>query len=956
MAKEDLILTITEHPHFGWKMNLYAADTDRGMNFVLSGIPEASADLSETLNSLMREVEKISEKALLKAFSKDKDKASIPQNTMENYVRPYIEKICVRITELALTENIPFFFRADGAKPVSERNRVELLAEPSRCLFNFIRDKKGLRYFISLSNGDEEISLQRKPVAVLSNEPCIVLLGNKIHRIDDIDAKKLSPFFSKTHIEIPAAAEKDYIGKFVLKAIPNYEVRIEGIAMKEINAAKKAILVLEEDFHARPVLSLFFDYDGRRFKPTTNLKKRKVVVQEILNGRETICSFNRDFEWENLRVAQLLDAGLRREYDTWFCLDPAIHGKYGLIAFLNERESELSDFAMERKTGKVYYVGPVEMRAGMSEKIDWFDMKIDVILDDFSIPFARFRRHILSDNHEYALPDGRIFILPDKWFVDCRGLFMHGEGSDGGFKLRKIHVGVLNGATELFGLPDDNPVERFRRMSDEPPAPPESLEHILRPYQKEGFRWLTHLGRLNFGACLADDMGLGKTIQTVTLLEHVYSACRDDSRFASATTDDDAPNNSTDTSASLIVAPTSLLHNWKNELQKFAPALRTYIYAGNKRFKSRAVGRIFDGHDVVITSYGIVRSDVEILSDYAFRYVVLDESQYIKNPDSAIYKSVVRLTSSHRIVLTGTPIENSLTDLWAQFNFINPGLLGNLSWFKENYVGKIGKEKDEETEKRLSKLIHPFMLRRTKEEVTPELPPLSQEIVCCDMSEEQELLYLGEKNYIRRQLVSNSESFLKNNFVALQSLTRLRLLANHPALADANYEGDSGKFEQILLCFENVMAGGHKVLIFSSFVKLLKLLAGIFDEKGWKYAMLTGGTIDREGEIDKFTRGDVNCFFISLKAGGTGLNLTEADYVFIVDPWWNPAAEMQALSRAHRIGQKKNVMVYRFVSNDSVEEKIIRLQNEKLRLSETFVTSNNPLVDLNEAEIENLFR
>jgi SNF2 family DNA or RNA helicase len=589
----------------------------------------------------------------------------------------------------------------------------------------------------------------------------------------------------------------------------------------------------------------------------------------------------------------------------------------------------------------------------MSEKIDWFDMKIDVVFDSFTIPFSRFRRHILSDNREYVLPDGRIFILPEQWFADCRGLFMHGESSDSGIKLRKMHVGVLHGATELLGLPDDNPAERFHRMSDELPAPPESLEHILRPYQKEGFRWLTHLGQRNFGACLADDMGLGKTIQTVTLLEHTYSG----SRNASQTVPDEpVSGNSPDTPASLIVAPTSLLHNWKNELQKFAPALRVFLYAGNKRFKSKAVGRIFDSHDVVITSYGTVRSDIEILSSYAFHYTVLDESQYIKNPDSAICKSVVRLNSSHRIVLTGTPIENSLTDLWSQFNFINPGLLGNLSWFKENYAGKIGKEKDVEAEKRLSGLIRPFMLRRTKEEVTPELPPLLQETVCCDMSEEQEHLYLDEKNYIRRQLVENSESFLKNNFVALQSLMRLRLLANHPALADAGYAGDSGKFEQILLCFENVRAGGHKVLIFSSFVKLLKLLAGIFDERGWKYAMLTGRTVDREGEIAKFSCDDVNCFFISLKAGGTGLNLTEADYVFIVDPWWNPAAEMQALSRAHRIGQKKNVMVYRFISNDSVEEKILRLQNEKLRLSETFVTSNNPLLDLNESEIEKLFQ
>jgi SNF2 family DNA or RNA helicase len=358
----------------------------------------------------------------------------------------------------------------------------------------------------------------------------------------------------------------------------------------------------------------------------------------------------------------------------------------------------------------------------------------------------------------------------------------------------------------------------------------------------------------------------------------------------------------------------------------------------------------------VITSYGMVRSDIEYLKEYPFHYVVLDESQYIKNSDSIIYKSVQQLSAAHRLVLTGTPIENSLFDLWAQFNFINPGLLGTQSFFKNQYVVKITKEKNLQAEASLLKLIKPFLLRRTKEEVTPELPLLSQEIVYCDMTEEQEKIYLAEKNRIRNQLLENRDLFVKNNLIALQSLMRLRLLSNHPSLVYPDYSGDSGKFDQILLYFETIRANGHKVLIFSSFVKHLKLLAKIFDEKEWKYAMLTGQTVHREEQIDRFKHDlDVNCFFISLKAGGTGLNLTEADYVFILDPWWNPAVEMQALSRAHRIGQDKNVMVYRFISNDSIEEKIIRLQMVKTELSETFVQSNNPLEQLNREEIEELF-
>jgi SNF2 family DNA or RNA helicase len=350
----------------------------------------------------------------------------------------------------------------------------------------------------------------------------------------------------------------------------------------------------------------------------------------------------------------------------------------------------------------------------------------------------------------------------------------------------------------------------------------------------------------------------------------------------------------------------------------------------------------------------MVRADIEHLCAYSFHYLIIDESQHIKNPDSILYQSIKQLNSSHKLILTGTPIENSLTDLWAQFNFINPGLLGDFSFFKNNYIQKI-KEANKLTEAALLQLIQPLFLRRTKEAVAPDLPPLSQEIIFCDMTEAQQELYETEKNRIRNVLLENRENPGKNHFIALQGLLRLSMIANHPSLIDSDYTEDSGKFDQIILSFEDIRASGHKVLIFSSFVKHLKLIATQFEKEGWRYAMLTGQTINREAEINKFNNNDdINCFFISLKAGGVGLNLTAADYVFIIDPWWNPAAEMQAFSRAHRIGQDKKVFVYRFISSDTIEEKIIRLQQSKLQLSETFITPNNPLDQLNSKEIEEL--
>ncbi|MDR0799311.1 MAG: DEAD/DEAH box helicase [Dysgonamonadaceae bacterium] len=967
---EKLILTVSEHRQFGWKLNLHFAEVRTGGSLYILGVPNIKQEIekgtSDDLIALMNAVNEISDESLLKAYSKEKNKAKIPQSTIDNLIRPRIEKNCAKILALAEKANLPIFFReVAGNKTIYAHNWLELLPQWSRCLFNFIKDKNGLRYFITLTNGEEEISLQQKPAIVVSAEPCVMLLGKQIHRVENMDAKKLIPFFTKTHIDVPAASEKYYIRQFVIKTIPIFEVRIEGIEMYEKPARRQAILVLEEDLYARLVFSLYFQYDNQLLIPTMNPRKKKVVLLDESN--ETIAWFNRDLEAEALLIEKLLELGLVKNGENHFYLqhDPEMIRKYGLIDWMNLNAGELRDFVIEQKTAQRFYQGAVRLQSNLDVKIDWFDLNVEVVFDDFKLPFSRFRKHILTGNPEFVLPDGSIFILPEEWFVQYHDLFLHAENTEQGVRLKKVHFSILPSSIEFFSEEDyTNKLEQFQQTLQKYPIPSEYLEQILRPYQKEGFYWLEHLRQMDFGGCLADDMGLGKTIQTITLFESIYAPTITQSllleNFSSGPQlslfDSPKPAATPRVPASLVVAPTSLLHNWQNELKKFAPDLRIYIYAGAKRLKSKEIIRVLRHYHVVITSYGMVRSDIEYLKEYPFHYVVLDESQYIKNSDSIIYKSVQQLSAAHRLVLTGTPIENSLFDLWAQFNFINPGLLGTQSFFKNQYVVKITKEKNLQAEASLLKLIKPFLLRRTKEEVTPELPLLSQEIVYCDMTEEQEKIYLAEKNRIRNQLLENRDLFVKNNLVALQSLMRLRLLSNHPSLVYPDYSGDSGKFDQILLYFETIRANGHKVLIFSSFVKHLKLLAKIFDEKEWKYAMLTGQTVRREEQIDRFKHDlDVNCFFISLKAGGTGLNLTEADYVFILDPWWNPAVEMQALSRAHRIGQDKNVMVYRFISNDSIEEKIIRLQMVKTELSETFVQSNNPLEQLNREEIEELF-
>jgi SNF2 family DNA or RNA helicase len=349
------------------------------------------------------------------------------------------------------------------------------------------------------------------------------------------------------------------------------------------------------------------------------------------------------------------------------------------------------------------------------------------------------------------------------------------------------------------------------------------------------------------------------------------------------------------------------------------------------------------------------------MAGFSFHYVILDESQMIKNPSSKLYQAITDLQAEHRMVLTGTPIENSLLDLWSQINFLNPGLLGNLSFFRRSFVQAIEKKKDEEREEKLKELIRPFILRRTKEEVARELPPVTEQLRFCSMTEDQRRIYEEEKSQARNSILENLEEMglERSSLVVLRALTRLRQIANHPQMLEDMDGFESGKFQEVCRNVDNVIMEGHKVLMFSSFVKHLDLFRAYFDENGIRYAYLTGSRnqAQRKEAVHDFQNKD-NCpvFLISLKAGGVGLNLTAADYVFILDPWWNPAAEMQALNRAHRIGQDKNVFVYRFISENSIEEKIQRLQERKLELAENMVSSNNPLKGLNEKEIMDLFK
>ncbi|WP_352423141.1 DEAD/DEAH box helicase [Proteiniphilum sp.] len=992
---DTLIITLVNHPNFGYMLQPVVAsfnpDTELYMIVEVARVASSSyQDLTEDEQRIVRLSTSCSDRELMRSFSREKNEVAFLQKVspkdIELYIRPFIEKMQRELAALIRKAGTPVFLREKTAvRDLRASQAVEVLKEPSEMVFHFSRAET-FTYKAIVRNGTADVTLYEQFFAPLVSNPAVAVIGRQLHYFNDVDEKKLRPFFRKRQIEVPERSVSDYIRTFVLQCVKNYEVTGEGIAIFPQHYQPVAVLTLESDFNLLPVLTLRFHYGLHRFAIDRPYKKVAEVVEE--EGVLSVGWFFRDEEWERAHVEMLEKGGLTRSRTGQFNIAsgrkhvvanreipipgskrevpngespiPASRtgeaGSTGLIEWINRHGELLKHFELKQSLGKlVYFTGEVNLQVDVTSKNDWFDLYCVACFDDSDksgevvrVPFVKLKEHIMNGIHEYILPDGRIAVLPSVWFSRFDEMFRFGKISGDHLHLANTHFRVKELA-ENGRFSEVKTGERLLSVDI-----PSALNATLRPYQESGFRWLAYLEAKGFGGCLADDMGLGKTLQTIALLLHLYLAKSNrvgELIQAAGLKSSGVPRQLSifDDFAeevqvkktlppSLIVMPTSLIHNWSSELEKFAPLLDVYAHYGSNRLQGDDFNRRLNHCQVVLTSYGTVRQDIDLLSHYHFHYLVLDESQYIKNPDSQIFECVKQLHSTGKLALTGTPIENSLSDLWSQMDFLNEGLLGKRRAFRERF-SESDVVNDEEARRKLLNIIDPFILRRTKEEVAPELPPLTEETVYCEMEERQAALYNEEKNKIRNVLLEQwAEADKSYTVAALSSLMRLRLLANHPAISLPGYEGESAKFEQVISQAEVIFAEQHKVLIFSSFVKHLQLFADYFDRQGWRYAWLTGSTVDRQGEIEKFNNDDgVKAFFISLKAGGTGLNLTAADYVFILDPWWNPAAEMQAVSRAHRIGQKRNVTLYRFITKHTVEEKIQRLQRYKKALTDAVV-------------------
>jgi SNF2 family DNA or RNA helicase len=478
-----------------------------------------------------------------------------------------------------------------------------------------------------------------------------------------------------------------------------------------------------------------------------------------------------------------------------------------------------------------------------------------------------------------------------------------------------------------------------------------------------------------FGALLADDMGLGKTIQTLAQLQVLameYRAERETAKPMVANSAGEAKQGPDSILATdgkplppeamhhgpiVIIAPKSLLYNWMSESAKFCPELKTLLYSGLSRQKLIPnFGKI----DLVVMSYGTMRNDVEILRNYRFNCIVLDESQAIKNPSSQTSRALLKLQSKSRIALTGTPIENTLLDIWSQMNFLNPGLLGSYTYFEKQFIRPIEKGANPQKTEELRKLIDPFVLRRTKKQVMKELPPKIEKVHFCEMSSEQSELYETVKNQYRNEILNHVTELgiSKSRLKIFNGLMHLRQIALNPSLKDVNYDGGSGKDDEIMRMLLRAVANGHKVLFFSQFVGYLKVFEEMFEQQGVEYCYLDGSMDEKERQvqIDLFQNDDKKrVFLLSLRAGNSGLNLTAADYVFLADPWWNPFTMKQAEDRAHRIGQDKPVFSYKFITKNTIEEKILALQAKKAALAESVIPDEDSILSsLNLEELEDL--
>ncbi|MBC6427235.1 MAG: DEAD/DEAH box helicase [Ekhidna sp.] len=961
----QLIYSLYEHEYLGYLFEPFVIQLNKKGGLTLShqnisskNAADFSSGLDENDYRIIKLMDEIRQDKVAVKFRKKQQKPeefflktygkSVEDEVLQKEIEVYIDRRRSQILELIKGKRL--FEMGKDREPAWKE--LEIVSERATILFHFRRNEDNTHYFPTIKLKDQKIEFLNNGSYLLCKNPAWMVCGNQLFTFEKpVSGGKLKPFLNKKFILIPKDIEETYYKKFVAPLIAEFDVYAKGFDIKthkptpipkltlsELKTTQK-ITVFNNNRHSpeainsdKMLLELSFNYGKYNFNAN---KRNKVSVSlEKIENNYIFHRITRDHHAEKKMIQKLAENGLQLQNSR------ITLSQTKAFDWLKSNRELLQSFIISQNLkGKRFFLGESSLNLEVSEGIDWFDLKAKIKFGKFEIPFNEVRKCILKGETEITLPNGEIGVIPESWIFRYKDLFAFSNQTNEGVTLSKIHLSLVKELKEgghakvsigrrLEHLLNFEKIEEYNT--------PHGFEGDLRPYQVAGYNWLRFLDEYNFGGCLADDMGLGKTVQTLAMLQHQKN---------------ENPENT-----NLLIMPTSLLYNWELEAAKFAPGLKILNYTGVNRIKQSA---LFRTYDLVMTSYGTTRRDAEILSEFYFNYIILDESQAIKNPESLISKKVRLLKSRYKLILTGTPIENSTLDLWSQMSFINPGLLGNKSYFKKEYLKPIEKNRDQGKTQKLHSIIKPFLLRREKSQVADDLPEKTVNIHYCTMSDDQRAIYEEEKNAFRSRIMDiiENEGIAKSHILLLRGLTRLRQIANHPKMVKPEYEGTSGKLENVTHMIENSISKGHKVLIFSQFVKHLKIIIDYLNQQEILFSYLDGTTKDRQKQVEMFQNDEsVSIFLISLKAGGTGLNLTKAEYVFLLDPWWNPAVEVQAVDRAHRIGQVKKVFAYKFVSKDTIEEKIIRLQNHKQKLASDLISVEESFVkSLSKDDIQQLF-
>ncbi|CEN39400.1 SNF2 family N-terminal domain protein [Capnocytophaga cynodegmi] len=893
---------------------------------ILQSLPQIELNVEQ--KELLEQVNTLQKPILIKKFAKKSSSIEVLyKNTQQKQaILTYIEEKTAQMLQM-ISENDFFLTINLNTKDEITKQKIQITQKILQPLLEFEKTTIGITYRLSLLEDNKSLIPNEHQIKLLNNEKSWLVIDKKLVKVAHIKALNVKPFLSKAEVFIPEKLISEYFDKFLKEILKKVEIKAKGFEIIHKNHMIATKLHLMHDFFANHYkIYLEFDYDGYTFSSNQSKKSHSVLEMKADEGLQ-ITNYKRNFQAEAEKKQIVIGLGFSENEGTFFLKEDNPFASY---FHMLEKEKELleASFSLEnieidgKKAPKIL---PQLILSETKAENDWFDLNMQVKQGDFTFHFKDLIKNIKENNPIYTLSDGSLFIIPQEWFSRYGTLVKFTKISEGKLQLPKNNYALLEELPELKAQTLVSNVEYL-------PSP--NLKATLRPYQQEGVKWLLEHHYNGLGACLADDMGLGKTLQTIALLVDIHDKLPEVEAI-SAPDLFSSGQKQKEPLRVLVILPSSLVFNWYDETKRFAPHFKCTQYVGSDR---KAKANRLQNYDMIFTSYPIVTRDAKIFQKQEFRYIILDESQRIKNKNSQTFKAIHEIKAQHKISLSGTPIENSLSDLWSQMQFINPNILGSFSHFSKYFKYNIEKKGDAVVLEELKTIISPFLLRRTKEQVLDDLPEMMEQIIYCQLSEAQEKWYEREKSKARNELLQVDGQI--SQFSALNVLMKLRQISNHPKLIDKQSEIPSGKYEEVINYMELVMHSNQKALVFSSFVTHLEIFQQWCQQEGIRYVTLTGNvpTAQRKAEVEAFQNDkSVKFFFISLKAGEVGLNLTQASHVLLLDPWWNPFSEKQAIARAHRLGQKNKVNVVRFVSKNTIEEKIIRLQQTKKELSQNIV-------------------